>query len=73
MKPTIGRIVHIMTSENKIWPAIIIEAKEAKMTVQIFDGGPGGTSTMTFTGTAMVSAVGPKEAEAGQWWWPERI
>lgn len=68
MKPTIGRIVHYMDSQGTVVPGMI--------TVVYPDGAINITAFYPNKEDYIKNrymAAGPREAEPGQWWWPERI
>ena len=71
MKPSIGRIVIYKTNSAQpyVYPAIInkIDPTNGEIGLHVFEPDAG------FQTTAKSMAEGPRQAEPGQWWWPERI
>ena len=70
MKPTIGRIVHYKDAQGIAYPAIITIVDNADLTLTVFDNSQTTPGVMV---TDKDMAAGPREAKAGQWWWPERL
>jgi hypothetical protein len=68
MKPTLGRIVHYKNSIDSIVPGIIT-AIDVDNNVSITLFLPNQEEYIKKSSMA----AGPTQAEAGQWWWPERL
>lgn len=68
-QPTIGRIVHYKNHEGETWPAMIIRVNEEGLLLRVFEA----QSQDNASCKAGDMAAGPREAENGQWWWPERL
>jgi hypothetical protein len=68
-KPTIGRIVHYKQDEQQTWPAMIVQVDDGDLTLHVFT--IDGFKTVEVEDRDM--AEGPRQAQPGQWWWPERI
>lgn len=74
MNPSIGRIVHYMNHDGMTHPAIITEVihsdkgTQPRLTLTVFK--PAITMPSIIS---IAMAAGPRDAEPGQWWWPERI
>lgn len=88
MKPTIGRIVHYRSKMNPyVMPAIITATKDTLWPEGVERGDvPGITDDnhvhltcftpgkqVTYQEFDVPMATGPREAQPGQWWWPERV
>jgi hypothetical protein len=78
MKPTLGRIVHCMTADGAISPAIITRFHDDKLgpngeevvNVYLFKDEP---SDVPERAHEIHMVAGPREAQPGTWWWPERL
>jgi hypothetical protein len=71
MKPTIGRIVCYQDPDtNSVMPGIInsIES-DGSLNITVFY--KSGETSGRFSVKKMVA--GPRDAEPGTWWWPERV
>jgi hypothetical protein len=68
MKPTVGRTVHYKHTSGEVLAAIIIKVNDDDtVALQIF------RVDDNYQNKHVPMANGPDSAEAGQWYWPDRI